>query len=75
MVLTATVMVDMRKERPDRKGEVVLMRTNNHTAVDWVQRCRRGGGGGEGRVGALMRMVALEGRGGRFFEGKGVYAV
>ena len=36
--MTAYVMVDMRKERPVRKGEAVLMRADNEAAVAWVKR-------------------------------------
>ena len=43
MVTTAYVMVDMREERPVRKGEAVLMRADNEAAVAWAKRCRGGG--------------------------------
>ena len=63
MVMAAYVMVDMRGDRPVRKGEAVLMRADNEAAVAWVKRCR-GGGKKQARVGALMTMMgALEARG------------
>lgn len=40
MVLTALVMLDMRGERPGRKGEEVSMRAENEAAVTWVKRWR-----------------------------------
>ena len=54
MVMTAYVMVDMRKERLVRKGEAVLTRADNEAAVARVERCRVGGKKQAG-VGALMR--------------------
>ena len=36
MVVTAFVMVDMRGDRPGRKGEAVLMRADNEAAVTSV---------------------------------------
>ena len=54
MVMTAYVMVDMRKERLVRKGEAVLTRADNEAAVARVERCRVGGKK-QARVGALMR--------------------
>jgi len=75
MVVTAFVMVDMRGERPGRKGEAVLMRADNEAAVTWVKRCR-GGGKKQARVGALMRMMgALEGRGRWCFQARHVRGV
>ena len=38
MVMTAYVMVDMRKEKPVQKGEAVLVRADNEVAVAWVMR-------------------------------------
>ena len=50
------------EERPVRKGEAVLVRADNETAVTWGKRCR-GGGKKQALVGALMRMMgALEAR-------------
>ena len=67
MVMTAHVMVDMRAERPVRRGEAALMRADNEAPVAWVKRCR-GGGKKQVRVGALMRMMgALEAKGGWCF--------
>ena len=43
MVMTAHVMVDMRAERPVRRGEAALMRADNEAPVAWVKRCRGGG--------------------------------
>ena len=75
MVMTAFVMVDMRGERPGRKGEAVLMRADNEAAVTWVKRCR-GGGKKQARVGALMRMMgALEAKGGWCFQARHVRGV
>ena len=63
MVMTAYVMIDLKEERPRRRGEAVLMRADNEAAVTWVRRCRRGGKK-QARVGALMRIMAtLEAKG------------
>ena len=62
--MTAYVMIDMKGERPSRRGEAVLMRVDNDAAVTWVRRCC-GGGKKQARVGALLRIMrALEARGG-----------
>ena len=38
MVMTAYVMVGVRKEKPVQKGEAVLVRADNEVAVAWVMR-------------------------------------
>ena len=60
MVTTAFVMIDMRGDRPGRKGEAVLMRVDDEAAVAWVIRYV---GIKQARAEALMRMKgALEAR-------------
>ena len=72
MVMTAYVMIDMKGERPRRRGEAVLMRADNEAAVTWVRRCR-GGGKKQARLGALMRIIgALEAKGGWCFQARHV---
>ena len=74
-VVTAFVMVDMRGERPGRKGEAVLMRAENEAVVTSAKRCR-GGDKKQARVGALMRkMGALEAWGRRCFQARHVRGV
>ena len=75
MVMTAYVMIDIRGERPARRGEAVLMRADNEAAVAWVKRCQ-GRGKKQVRVGALMRMmVALEARGEWCFQARHVQGI
>ena len=72
MAMTAYVMIDMKGERPRRRGEAVLVRADNEAAVTWVRRCR-GGGKKQARVGALMRIMgALETKGGWCFQARHV---
>ena len=70
MVMIAFGMGDMRRERPLRKGEAVLISAVNEAAVAWVKRWR-GGGQKQARAGALMRIIGvLEAKGGVVFPGK-----
>ena len=54
---TAFVMLNTRGERPCRRGESVLVTSDNEAAGTWVRSCR-GGGKKEARLRTLMRMVA-----------------
>ena len=74
-VMAAYVTIDMKGERPRRRGKAVLMRAVNEAAVTWVRRCR-GGGEKQARVRALMRIMgALETRGGCCFQVRHVRGV
>ena len=42
IVMTSYVMVDMRGERPVRRGEAFLMRGDNEAAVAWAKRFQGG---------------------------------
>ena len=42
VVMTAYVVIDMRREKPCRRGEAVMMRAKNEAAATWVRRCRGG---------------------------------
>ena len=44
IVTTAYRMVDVRRVKPVRRGEAVLMRADNEAAVAWVKTYRGGGG-------------------------------
>ena len=72
MVVSAYVLVKMKEERPDRKGEAVLMRADNDRVVSWVKKCRRGKKD-NARTGALMRcMGVLESKGDWYFQARHV---
>ena len=43
MVMTAYVMMVMRRDRPDREGATVLMGGDSSSAVKWVINCKGGG--------------------------------
>ena len=45
MVMTAYVMIVIRRDIPTKGGESVLKRGHNSSAVQWAINC--GGGGGE----------------------------
>ena len=69
MVMTAFVMIVIRKDRPGRVGEPVLMRGNTWSAVQRVKNCK--GGKGEVRSGEMMRILGvLEQIGGWCFQAK-----
>ena len=71
MVWTAYVMIVIRKDRPGRAGEAVLMRRDNSSAVKWVTNCK--GQKDDVRAGGLMRVLgALEVRGKWCFQAKHV---
>ena len=74
MVMTAFVMIVIRKDRPGRVGEPVLMRGDSSSAVQWVKNCK--GGKGEVRSGGMMRILGvLEQIGGWCFQAKHVRGV
>ena len=56
MVWTAYVMIVIKKDRPGRAGEAVLLRGDNSSAVQWVRNCR--GGKDDVRAGGLMRILS-----------------
>ena len=75
MVMTAYVIITMKRERPRRRGEAVLTRADNGAAVTWVRR-RGGGGEKQARVGALMRIMgAMEAKGGWCLQARHVRVV
>lgn len=41
-VLNANIMIWERGERPDEKGEAVLIRADNVSTVSWAMKCRGG---------------------------------
>lgn len=66
MVMTAYVMT-VKKDKPGQNGEVVLLRVDDESAVQWIRKCH----GEKDRIRAreLMRMLGvLEGRGGWSFQ-------
>ena len=74
-MMTAYVMIDMKGERPRRRGEAVLMRADIEATVTWVKRCR-GGRKKQARVWSLMRIMgALEARAGWCSQGRYVRGV
>ena len=74
MVWTAYVMIAIRKDRPGRAGEAVLLRGDKSSAVQWVTNCK--GGKDNVRAGGLMRILgALEVRGKWCFQAKHVAGV
>ena len=76
MVVSAYVLVEMKEEGRDRKGEAVLMRADNDdSAVSWVKKCQ-GRKKDNARVGALMRwMGVLESKGDWCFQARHVPGV
>ena len=54
MVVTAWVMIELVGDRPDAKGDPILMRGDNKAAVSWITRC---GGARDKRAFLLMRML------------------
>lgn len=42
MVMTACVMIFLRKDTPEQKGGAVFMRGDNESAVQWIRKCYRG---------------------------------
>ena len=74
MVMTAFVMIVIKKDKPGRVGEPVLMRGDSSSAVQWVKNCK--GGKGEVRSGGMMRFFGvLEQIGGWCFQVKHVRGV
>ena len=57
MVMTAFVIIVIRRDRPGRVGETVLMRGNSSSAAQWVNNCK--GGKGEVRSGGMMRILGV----------------
>ena len=53
MVLTAWVMHALVGDRPESKGDSILMRRDNFAAATWANRC---GGARDKRAGLMMRM-------------------
>ena len=75
VVVSAYVLVELTVDRPERKGEAVMMRADNTSAVGWVKKCR-GGKKDNARVGALMRWLGvLESKGDWCFQAKHVPGV
>ena len=71
MVMKAYVMIVMRKDRPTKERESVLMRGSGSSAVHWVINC--GGGKGEERSRGMVRIMGvLERIGGWSFQAKHV---
>ena len=53
MVLAAWAMHELVGDRPESKGDPILMRGDNFAAVTWANRC---GGARDKRAGLMMRM-------------------
>ena len=74
MVMTAYVMIVIRRDRLTKEEESVLMRGDSSSTGQWVINC--GGGEGEERSGGRMRiMEVLEKIGGWSFQAKHVRGV
>ena len=74
MVMTAFVMIVIRKDRPGRVGEPVLMTGDSSSTVQWVKNYK--GGKGEVRWGGMMRIFGvLEQIGGWCIQAKHVRGV
>ena len=69
MVATANGMIDMKGERPRRRGEAVRMRADNEVPVTLVRRCRGGEETSEGR-GVDDDNGGFRNKGGGVFSGK-----
>lgn len=54
MIVTAWVMLEFVDDRPDAKGDPILMRGAKISAGSWITRC---GGARDKRACLLMRMV------------------
>ena len=68
MVLTAWVMHELVRDRPESKRDPILMRGDNFAAVTWANRC---GGARDKRAGLMMRMLGrLEIQGGWRYDAK-----
>ena len=73
MVLTAWVMHELAGDRPECKGDPILMRGDNFAAVTWANRC---GGARDKRAGLMMRMLGrLEIQGGWRYDAKHIPGV
>ena len=55
MVMTAYAMIVIKKDRPVKEGNSVLMRGDSSSAVQWVISCGRGKG--EERSGGVMKII------------------
>ena len=55
MVMTAFVMIVVRRDRPGLVGAPVLMRGDSSSAVQWVKKCK--GGKREVRPGEMVRIL------------------
>ena len=64
MVMTAYAMIVIKKDRPVKEGNSVLMRGDSSSAVQWVISCGRGKG--EERSGRMMRIMGMLERIGRW---------
>lgn len=68
MVITGWSMFELGGDRPETKGDPLLMRGDNFAAVTWSNRC---GGARDKRAGLMMRMLGrLEILGGWRYEAK-----
>ena len=73
MVLTAWVMHELVGDRPESKGDPILMHGDNFAVVTWAKRC---GGARDKRAGLMMRMLGrLEIQGGCRYEAKHIPGV
>ena len=73
MVLTARVMYELVGDRPESKGDPILMRGDNFAAVTWANRC---GGARDKRAGMMMRMLgSLEIQEGWRYDAKNIPGV
>ena len=73
MVLTARVMHELVRDRPESKGDPILMRGDNFAAVTWANRC---GGARNKRAVLMMRMLGrLEIQGGWRYDAKHIPGV
>lgn len=73
MVLTGWVMLDLVSDRPNPKGDPLLLRGDNFAAVTWSNRC---GGAKDERAGLMLRMLGrLEILGGWRYEAKHIPGV
>ena len=73
MVLTAWAMHELVGDRPESKGDPILMRGDNFAVVTWAKRC---GGARDKRAGLMMRMLGrLEIQGGYRYDAKHIPGV
>lgn len=73
MVISAWVLIVLRREKPFLRDDCVVMRGDDTSAAKWLNRCR---GGGEPRLRALVRLLdVLELAGGWIFRARHVAGI